>query len=49
MTSTTIRRDKVGLAYSSHNANKLLKACRHWNHDITCLSNWAIYRHHSQL
>jgi len=37
----------MGLAYSSHNANKkLLTACQHWNHDITCLSDWAIYRRH---
>jgi len=44
-------RDKgLGLAYSLQNANKkLLTACQHWNHDITCLSDWVICRHHSQL
>jgi len=49
--TSTIRRDKgLGLAYSSHNANKkLLTTCQHWNHDITCLSGWAIYRRHSRL
>ena len=47
--TSTIRRDKgLGLTYSSHNANKkLLTACQTWNHDITCLSNYAIYRRHS--
>jgi len=25
------------------------ESCQLWNHDITCLSDWAIYRRHSQL
>jgi len=40
----------LGLAYSSHNARKkLLTTCQHWKHNITCLSDWPIYRCHSQL
>ena len=45
-----IRNKGLGLAYCSHNASKkLLTACQHWKHNITCLSDWAIYRWHSQL
>ena len=44
------RNKGLGSAYSSHNARKkLLTACQHWNHDITCLSDWPIYRCHNQL
>jgi len=35
---------------SSHNARKkLLTTCQHRKHNITCLSDWPIYRCHSQL
>jgi len=51
VTSTIRKRNKgLGLAYSSHNASKkLLIACQHWKRNITCLSDWPIYRCHSQL
>ena len=40
----------LGLSYSSHSASKkLLTACQHWKHTITCLSAWPMYRCHSQL
>jgi len=44
------RNKGFGFAYSSHNANKkLLTACQHWNHDITCLSDCVFYWCYSQL
>jgi len=45
-----VTRQGFRFSLSSYNANeKLLTACQHSNHDITCLSDLPIYKCHSQL